>query len=303
MDYLEVFEWEPSRVMAEAGGLRERHFGRGVKLCAIVNAKSGRCPEDCAFCAQSAHHRAHIEVYGLLPPGEILEAARRAERMGARRFSIVTSGRQLSDREIDQVARAVELIRRETTLIPCASLGFLTMGKARRLRDSGLDRYHHNLETAPSFFPRICTTHSIEEKLETLLIAKEVGLSVCSGGIIGLGEGREERLELALKLKEIGVDSIALNYFHPIPGTRLGDKKGISPLEFLRSVALFRVVLPDKEIRITGGRVYGLRDLQPLVFYFGANGLMIGNYLTTRGRPPGDDLRMLSDLELEVVDG
>lgn len=303
MDYLEVYRWELPRVISVASALRQQRWGRGIKLCAIVNAKSGRCPEDCAYCAQSAHSRAQIQVYPLLSPEEILEAARRAEGMGSRRFSIVTSGRALSAREMDRVCRAVELIREGTSLIPCASVGFLGFKEARRLRAAGLDRYHHNLETAPSFFPRICSTHSVGEKVETILAAKEAGLSVCSGGIIGLGEGREERLEMALKLRELGVDSVALNFFHPIPGTRLSGLTDLTPLEFLRTVALFRLVLPDREIRITGGRAYGLRDLQPLAILCGANGLMIGDYLTTKGRDWRDDLRMLEDLGLEVDDG
>jgi biotin synthase len=301
--YLEVFEWDLVRLIREGTTLRERYFGKRVMLCSIVNAKSGRCSEDCAFCAQSVHHRAQIEVYPLLEPERILEEAKKASLMGARRFSIVTSGRALSQRDFDKVLKAVELIRKETDLLVCSSLGFLDLKRAKALKEAGLSRYHHNLETSPSYFPKICTTHSIQEKIETILCAKEAGLSVCSGGIIGLGEGREERLELALKLRELEVDSVALNYFHPIPGTKLENQNSLTPMEFLRTVTLFRLILPSKEIRLTGGRAYGLRDLQPLGILCGANGLMIGNYLTTRGRPYEMDLRMLSDLELQIDDG
>jgi biotin synthase len=301
--YLEVFEWDLVRLIREGTSLRERYFGKRVMLCSIVNAKSGRCSEDCAFCAQSVRHRAQIEVYPLLEPERILEEAKKASLMGARRFSIVTSGRALSQRDFDKVLKAIELIRKETDLLVCSSLGFLDLKRAKALKEAGLSRYHHNLETSPSYFPKICTTHSIQEKIETILCAKEAGLSVCSGGIIGLGEGREERLELALKLRELEVDSVALNYFHPIPGTKLEKQNSLTPMEFLRTVTLFRLILPSKEIRLTGGRAYGLRDLQPLGILCGANGLMIGNYLTTRGRPYEMDLRMLSDLELQIDDG
>jgi len=300
--YLEVFEWDLVRLISEGTSLRERYFGKRVMLCSIVNAKSGLCSEDCAFCAQSVHNRAQVEVYPLLDPERILEEAKKASLMGARRFSIVTSGRALSQRDFDKVLKAVELIRKETDLLVCSSLGFLDLKRAKALKEAGLSRYHHNLETSPSYFPKICTTHSIQEKIETILCAKEAGLSVCSGGIIGLGEGREERLELALKLRELEVDSVALNFFHPIPGTRLEGQNSLTPLEFLKTVTLFRLVLPSKEIRLTGGRAYGLRDLQVLGILCGANGLMIGNYLTTQGRPYEMDLKMLSDLELSIDD-
>lgn len=300
---LRLFELPLADLMWGASRVREHFFGRGVKLCAIVNAKSGRCPEDCAFCAQSAHHRAKIQVYPLMSPEEILRRAKEAEAMGARRFSIVTSGRSPSERELDRIAEAVAAIRKETSLIPCASLGLLDLGKAQRLREAGLECYHHNLETARSFFPHICTTHPYEDDIETLRVAQDAGLEVCSGGIFGLGESRQQRVELALTLRELGVKSIALNFLHPIPGTKLERQRPLPPAELLRSVAVFRLMLPDRDIRICGGRAFGLRDLHPLVIPAGANGLMIGNYLTTRGRNYKDDLQMLKDLELEVAYG
>ena len=300
---LSLFEEEFSDLLWGATALRRRHKGDEVKFCAILNAKSGRCPEDCAFCAQSAHHRAQIEVYPLMKPEEILIRAEEAQEMGARRFSIVTSGKALKDREMETVLEAVSLIKDRTDLIPCASLGILTPERARALKEVGLHCYHHNLEAAPSFFPRICTTHSCEEDIETLRYVKEAGLEVCSGGIFGLGEERRHRVELALTLREIGVDSVAINFLHPIPGTKLQDQKPLPPLELLRSVAVFRFLLPEKDIRICGGREFGLRDLHPLVFFAGANGIMIGNYLTTKGRDWRSDLRMIEDLGLRVADG
>jgi biotin synthase len=287
-----------------ASQLRDHYYnGRGIGLCAIVNAKSGSCPEDCAFCAQSGHHQTEIEAYPLMHPDEILLKAQEAKAMGAKRFAIVTSGKVLSAKELDQAAEAIHLIKEEAELIPCASLGMLTKEAALRLKQAGLNRFHHNLETARSFFPSICTTHAYEEDLDTLQTAKEAGLQVCSGGIFGLGESPQQRLELAYTLKEQGVDSVALNFLAPIPGTPLEKAAPLTPLELLRFVALFRFILPDTDIRICGGREYGLRDLHPLVFWAGASGIMIGNYLTTKGRDHQADLQMIQDLGLETQDG
>ena len=283
--------------------IRDHYHGKGIRLCAIVNAKSGRCPEDCAFCAQSAHHQTQIETYTLMDPHQILHKAREAEAMGARRFSIVTSGKALTTSELDKVIQTLRLLKEETGLCLCASLGMMAEEQAHQLKEAGLSRYHHNLETAPSFFPEICTTHRYEEDLDALRCAKEAGLEVCSGGIFGLGESPEQRLELAYTLKEMGVDSIALNFLNPIPGTPLEGTKTLTPLEILQFVALFRFILPDKDIRICGGREAGLRDLHPLVIWAGVNGIMIGNYLTTQGRDHRADLQMIGDLGMEVVDG
>ena len=292
-----------SLLLSGADLIRDHHHGQGIRLCAIVNAKSGRCPEDCAFCAQSAHHRTQVETYPLMEPGEILRQAREAEAMGARRFSVVTSGKALTTGELEKVVQALRFLKKETGLCLCASLGMLAEEHAHQLREAGLNRYHHNLETAPSFFPQICTTHRYEEDLDTLRCAKEAGLEVCSGGIFGLGESPAQRLELAYTLKEMEVDSVALNFLNPIPGTPLEESKTLTPLDILRSVALFRFILPDKDIRICGGREVGLRDLHPLVIWAGANGIMIGNYLTTKGRDHHADLQMIGDLGMEVVDG
>lgn len=283
--------------------IRDHYNGQGIKLCAIVNAKSGRCPEDCAFCAQSTHHNTQIEAYPLMEPQQILHTAQEAEAMGARRFSIVTSGKSLTEKELEKVIQAIHLLKEKTGLILCASVGMIAQHTALQLKEAGLSRYHHNLETAPSFFPHICTTHRYEEDLDTLRNAKEAGLEVCSGGIFGLGESPEQRLELAFTLREMEVDSAALNFLNPIPGTPLEGTNNLTPLEILKSVALFRFILLDKDIRICGGREFGLRDLHPLIFWAGANGIMIGNYLTTRGRDYQADLHMIQDLKLEVADG
>jgi biotin synthase len=281
----------------------DHYNGKGIKLCAIVNAKSGRCPEDCSFCAQSAHYNTQIEAYPLMEPRQILHKAREAEAMGARRFSIVTSGKAITEKELEKVVQAIHLLKEKTGLNLCASVGMMAQRTARQLKEAGLSRYHHNLETAPSFFPFICTTHRYEDDLNTLRSAQEAGLEICSGGIFGLGESAQQRLELAFTLREMAVDSVALNFLNPIPGTPLARSNGLTPLEIIKSVALFRFILPDKDIRICGGREVGLRDLHPLIFWAGANGIMIGNYLTTQGRNHRADLQMIQDLKLEVADG
>jgi biotin synthase len=238
-----------------------------------------------------------------MEPQQMLHKAQEAEAMGARRFSIVTSGKALTEKELEKVVQALRLIKEKTGLALCASVGMMTKHTALLLKEAGLSRYHHNLETAPSFFPHICTTHRYEEDLDALRNAQEAGLEVCSGGIFGLGESLEQRLELAFTLREMEVDSAALNFLNPIPGTPLERTNALTPLEILKSVALFRFILPDRDIRICGGREFGLRDLHPLIFWAGANGIMIGNYLTTRGRDHQADLQMIQDLKLEVADG
>ena len=279
--------------------IRDQFNGREIKLCAIVNAKSGRCPEDCSFCAQSAHHKTRIETYPLMAPKQVLESARKAAAMGAKHFSIVTSGTSVEGKDLKRVVETLVLLKKETDLYLCGSLGIITRDTADRLKESGLSRYHHNLETAPSFFSEICTTHSYEDDVNTLRYAKEAGLELCSGGIFGLGESPEQRLELAYTLKQAGINSVALNFLNPVPGTPLQKTKPLRPLELLKSVALFRFILPRKDIRICGGREYGLRDLNPLVLWAGANGIMVGDYLTTKGRDYQADLQMIRDLGLE----
>jgi biotin synthase len=278
--------------------IRDQFNGREIKLCAIVNAKSGRCPEDCTFCAQSAHHKTQIETYPLMAPEDILRKAREAEAMGAKHFSIVTSGTSVKGKDLEKVLKTLLLLKKETGLYLCGSLGIITQNTADRLKESGLSRYHHNLETAPSYFSEICTTHAYEDDLNTLIHAREAGLEVCSGGIFGLGESPEQRLELAFTLKRAEIDSVALNFLNPVPGTPLQESTPLRPLKLLKSVALFRFILPKKDIRICGGREYGLRDLHPFVLWAGANGIMIGNYLTTKGRDYRADLQMIQDLGL-----
>ena len=294
--------FDPSRtptweLLHRARKAREKRFGNRVHLCAIINAKSGVCSENCAFCAQSRHHASSPPVYPLISVERALEAAERASSHGARCFSLVASGRSLTGRrERKSVLRIVEAIRARTDLEAAVSLGLLDPGFLRDLKNAGLSTLHHNLETAPGFYGAICTTHSFEERLETVLRAREAGLRVCSGGIFGLGESFRHRAELALLLKELEVERVPVNFLHAIPGTPLAGTKRMAPLEALHALAALRLLLPDREILVCGGREVVLRSLQPLVFLAGANGIMTGNYLTTAGQGAEQDRRMLEDL-------
>ena len=289
-------------LLGHATRLRNRFKGGRVELCAIANAKSGRCTEDCIFCAQSARYAADVPSYPLREAAAVIDMARDAERSGALRFGIVTSGRGVfSARELAGVCAAVEGICSKTRLTPCASLGVAGDEQMRRLRRAGLRRYHHNLETAESHFPRVCSSHSYQDRVGTIRAAKRAGLEICAGGIFGLGESRRQRVELALALRELDVDSVPLNFLSPIRGTPAEQCPRVAPLEILTIIALFRFVLPAKDIRVCGGRESGLRTLQPLMYLAGANGTMTGNYLTTSGRDPDIDVQEIRDLALEVL--
>lgn len=279
-------------LLCAANTIRSRFRGRHVDLCAIANVKSGGCPEDCAYCAQSSKSSTDIAHYPLLEEGLILEKAREARAGGARRFCIVTSGRKVSGRELDRIASAVEKVRSEG-LLPCATLGLLSGEELGLLRDSGLERYHHNLETSERFFPEICTTHTYGDKLKTIESVKPAGLSLCSGGIFGLGEDWEDRVDMALALRRIGPDSVPVNFLMPLAGTRLEAVKPLDSTDALKTISLFRFVLPDKEIRVCGGRMQTLGDFHSFIFIAGADGLLTGNYLTTTGRSFEDDLRLI----------
>lgn len=289
----------PVDFIACAHQIRVHHLKKRVFTCAIINARSGFCSEDCAFCAQSSHHATRIETYPLMSEELLLANAIRMEKAGATRYSIVTSGYALTPEETDRVCRAAAAIRSKTNLRVCASLGMLTESRARQLRESGVSRYHHNLETARSYFDRICTTHDYEEDLETVRIAGSAGLEVCSGGILGLGETWEQRVELVFTLRELDVDCIPLNFLNPVPGTRMEGRPCLPSMEALRCIALFRFIHPRKNITVCGGREVTLGDFQSWIFMAGANGLMIGDYLTTKGRSTQMDMEMIAAMGLE----
>lgn len=281
--------------------LRMKHSGNRIRLCSIVNARSGSCSEDCSFCAQSAHYATGVKHYPLLAAENLSRAAGEAVRTGAGEFSIVTSGAKVrSEKELKVLERALGNISQSSAnLQRCASLGRLSSAHLKRLKQAGLECFHHNLEASRSFFPRICTTHTYDDRVEMVHAAREAGFRVCSGGIFGMGETDSDRVALAFELKALDVDSVPINFLHPIPGTPLEKARYLTPEICLRIIAMFRLVLQDKDIVICGGREYNLRDMQSMIFRAGANGILIGDYLTTSGRDAGADLKMLRDLGLE----
>ena len=288
-------------VLQETSRLRETRFGQQVSLCVIINAKSGLCSEDCAFCSQSVRAQAEIPTYPLLPREKLVEAAQAAAEADAARFSLVTSGRGMAlRREQEAILASVAAIREAVDIKVCASLGIVDRGFLAELKAAGVERFHHNLEAAESFFPGICTTHTFAERVATIEAAREAGLSLCVGGILGLGESLAQRFELAKNIAALDPDAIPLNFLHPLPGTRLANRLLLPPLEALKIIAAFRLTFPDKTIIICGGRLPTLRSLAPLIFAAGANALMTGDYLTTKGRLPEDDRLVLEDMGLEL---
>jgi biotin synthase len=291
-------------LLSGAEKLRRQAHGNKVKLCGIVNAKSGRCSENCSFCAQSAHHKTDCQVYPLLNERELVASAKNAEaKMSATCFSIVTSGKSVhTDAELATIGSALATVTKETKLNRCVSLGTLDIGQIKKLKASGLKRLHHNLEAAESYFDKICTTHTYNERVKTIKLAQEAGLEVCSGGIFGLGETPAQRIELAFALKELGVQSVPINILNPVAGTPAAAQyKPMTPFEVLKLVAAYRFVLPKQDIGIFGGREKSLGSLQPLMFIAGANVTLIGDYLTTKGEAPKRDLQIIRDLGLEIV--
>jgi biotin synthase len=279
-----------------ANKIRTEYKKNNIFTCSIINAKSGFCSEDCAFCAQSSHHKTGIDTYPLLSEEKLVNNAVRMYEAGATKYSMVTSGYMLTDEEIETISQAATIIKNKSNLMICASLGMLTKPMARRLKEGGVTTYHHNLETARSYFDRICTTHDYDEDIQTVKFAGSTGLKVCCGGILGLGETWEQRVELAFTLKELDVDIIPLNFLNPIPGTRLENMPLLPPMEALKCIALFRFINPEKDITICGGREKTLRDYQSWTFTAGANGLMVGDYLTTQGRNAEMDINMIKEM-------
>lgn len=288
-------------LVARAGAARVRDRGLLVDPCAIVNAKSGDCGQDCAFCAQSSRSTAAIEKYPLLDGGRLYAAAAVAADLGANRFSVVTSGRAVRrPAELAVIADLFRRIGRELPVTACASLGLLEREALARLVDAGMTRYHHNLECAESFFARICSTREWRASLDTIEAARSLGLELCVGGIFGLGESVEQRVELLEAIRATGAESAPLNFLHPIPGTPLAGVADLTPLDCVKIVAVARLMMPDREVRVCGGREHNLRDLQAFLLAAGADGLMVGGYLTTRGRTVADDLQMIADAGFAV---
>jgi biotin synthase len=279
--------------------VRFANSGRRVKLHMLINAKSGLCEEDCHYCSQSRPSTAYIDSYPLLSEKEILEGARRAVAAKALRYCIVISGRGPRPKEMVEIASAVRTIKRETPLSLCCSLGLLTREDAKTLKAAGVDRVNHNLNTSERFYKEICSTHTYGDRMETLKNAREAGLELCSGGIVGMGESDEDLIEMALALREIKPDSIPINFLHPVEGTPLGLQTPPSPTRGLKVLCLFRFLHPTTEIRIAGGREHNLRSLQAQALYIG-DSIFVGGYLTTPGQKPEEAWRMIEDLGFEV---
>jgi len=283
-------------LIAAGNRVREHFRGDAIDVCSIVNAKSGACSEDCSFCAQSAHHATGAAVYPLMAVDDMAKAAESAKKNGAKRFCIVTSGRGIdSPADLENIAQGISRVK-DIGLSPCATLGTLTVEQLAYLKAAGLHRYHHNIETSREYFPKICRTHTFDERIDLLKKGRGLGLSICSGGILGMGESMEDRIRMAITLRELDVDSIPINFLMPIMGTPLENIQAMPPLEALHSIALFRLLVPKKEIRICGGRGTALGQLHPMIFMAGADGFLIGNYLTTIGLNPADDLTTIRDL-------
>lgn len=298
-DFYQLPHYGLSELINIATKTRKQHCSNTIDLCTITNAKSGLCSEDCKFCAQSIYHSTNIEVYPLKSKEVLIEEAKIAKKNGAHRFSIVTSGNTLSKEEISQIAYTVDFITKEVKIDVDASLGALSKEDLRLLKESGLKRYHHNIETSKAFYPQIVSTHNFSQRLKTIESAKQVGLEVCSGGIIGLGESWKDRIDMALLLKDLDVTSVPINILVPIKGTYFENFDSISVEDILKTIAIFRIILKDKMIKIAAGREAKLKDNQKLIFDAGANGILIGGYLTTKGLPVEKDLELVRQVELE----
>lgn len=284
-------------LLAMADRIRRKFVGDAVDLCAIVNGRSGRCSEDCKYCAQSKHHHTAVHVYPLMDEAAILEKAKQAEAGGANRFAIVTSGKGMAgDLEFPRILRAARSILSETRLRVCCSLGALTEENAAALKEAGVSRYHHNIETSRRNYPNICSSHTYDDRLRTIATAKAAGLEICSGGILGMNETMQDRLDMAFEIRAFGAHSIPLNILNPIPGTVFARQKPLPPLEILKTFALFRFIAPTCGVRTAGGREVNLRDLQALALLGGISGMMIGGYLTTGGRDYEADRTLLRDI-------
>lgn len=282
-----------------ADAVRVSRMGKEADLCSIMNAKSGACPENCRYCAQSSHYSTGISETPLVSKEKALGAAVRMEHAGVRRFSLVTSGGALSEGEFDEILDLFSTLKEKTGLKLCASLGAVSEERARKLSEAGVVRYHHNLETGPAYYPSVCDTHTFEDRVRTILAVKRAGLSVCSGGILGMGESMSDRLDMAFVLRELEVDSVPLNILCPIPGTPFEAMSPLSPEEVLKTVALFRLILPKAQIRFGAGRA-SLGAAEAEGYRGGLNGAIVGDFLTTPGSVIADDIRKLREAGLEL---
>ena len=289
------------RLVELAWQVRQDNFGQSTDLCSLVNAKSGGCAEDCGFCAQSKFADAATPMHAMMEPEQILEHARAAEAGGAHRFCMVTQGQGLSKRDFEKVLEGARLVAEHTNLKRCASIGHMSVDRAKQLADAGIQRVHHNVETARSYYDEVTTTVKYEGRVRTIEAVKEAGLETCVGGILNLGETRRQRIEMAFELAEMDPTSVPINLLNPRAGTKFGDRELIDPWEAVQFIAIFRLILPEALFRLCGGRVENLGELQPLAVKAGLNGVMMGNFLTTLGSEPEDDRAMFEELGLNVA--
>jgi biotin synthase len=292
-DIIDLLSW--------ANRIREHFKGNKIHLCSIVNVKAGGCSENCKFCSQSAAYQTAAPRYDLVETAPVLTAAEEAKANGVTALGLVAAWRGLEEGPVlDEICDRLEALKRSGQARPDASLGIIKNQKvAERLKESGLECYNHNLESSERFFPQVCSTHTYEERVQTIQHLRQAGIKICSGGILGMGETREDRCELAFSLKELGAHIVPINILNPIEGTPYADRPRLEPLEILKTIACFRFILPRQEIMIAGGRTVNLREAQSMIFMAGASAIMVGNYLTTLNQPVEQDLRMLKDLGLD----
>jgi biotin synthase len=292
---------EIEALIERAWQVRVERFQDSTDMCSLVNAKSGGCAEDCGFCAQSRYAEADTPLHAMMEPEQILEHAKAAEAAGAHRFCMVTQGQGLSKRDFEKVLAGVRLVAEHTNLKRCASIGHMSSARAKALKEAGVQRVHHNVETAESYYPEVSTTVRYAGRLRTIDAVKEAGLETCVGGILNLGETREQRVEMAFQLAEINPTSVPINLLNPRPGTKFGDRDFMEPIEAVKWIAIFRLILPDALFRLCGGRVENIGELQELAVKAGLNGVMMGNFLTTLGNTPEQDRAMFEQHGLNVA--
>jgi biotin synthase len=292
---------EIEALVERAWQVRLERFADSTDMCSLVNAKSGGCAEDCGFCAQSRYAEADTPMHAMMEPEQILEHAKAAEAAGAHRFCMVTQGQGLSKRDFEKVLAGARLVAEHTNLKRCASIGHISSDRARALKEAGIQRIHHNVETAESYYPEVSTTVRYEGRLRTIEAVKEAGLETCVGGILNLGETQEQRVEMAFQLAEINPTSVPINLLNPRPGTKFGERELMDPWEAVKWIAIFRLILPGALFRLCGGRVENLGELQQTAVKAGLNGVMMGNFLTTLGNLPEEDRGMFEELGLNVA--
>jgi len=284
--------------------IRVNFFGNKIRVCSIVPGRLGGCDQDCAFCSQSVRYDTATDKNAkILSDEEILSAARDAKEKGVPHFGIVYSGKAVSEKELCRIEKLIAKIKADYGLRVCASLGILSKEQMLRLKDAGLERYNHNVETSERYFSRIVSTHDYADRIKTVEAAKQAGLGVCCGGIFGIGETPQDRIDMALALRDMQIDTVPMNFLHPIEGTPLENAEKLLPMEILFIIALYRFVMPTVNLKVAGGRVLNLRDMQSWIFAAGATAILSGNYLTTAGRSVQEDMQMLADLDLVAVEG